>query len=166
MDNTQSKIKTPSEEPDHPSLTQKLLTKFVYLALLIIAVATGVFLYWSFQDEKIIVAKNQPFPVRSTESSPTPDGVIILNVDFCKYHDVEGELRMSFLNSTHEVFVPITRERAQVGCRQAEVPILIPKDIESGRYRIKFYVTYDLNPIKQNIRNVFESSEFEIVSKE
>lgn len=165
MDNQDSQIKTPSEEPDHPTLTQKVMTRLVYFALLLIAIATAVFLFWSFQDEKIIEAKNQPFPVRSVESNPTPNGVVILNVDFCKYYDVDGDLRMSFINTTHEVFLPITRERGLAGCRQTEVPVLIPKDIEPGRYRVKFYVTYDLNPIKQNILNIFESSEFEIVRK-
>lgn len=166
MDNTESQIKTPSEEPDHPSLTQKVMTKLVYLALFLIAIATGVFLYWAFQDEKIIEVKRQPFPVSSVGSDYTPGGVVILDADFCKYHDVDGELRMSFLNSTHEVFQPVTRERGPAGCKHTPVPILIPKDIEPGIYRIKFYVSYDLNPIKQNILNVFESSEFEIVSKE
>lgn len=159
-------IRTPSEEPEHASFRQKIATKLLYFAMLIIASGAAIFLYWSFQDEKVLEIKNAPFPTRTIREHPAPGGVVILDVDYCKHHDVKGELRTSFLNSTHEVFTPITEERGPAVCRHIEVPVLIPNDIMPGKYRVKFYVTYDLKPVKKNIRIIFESREFEIVGKE
>lgn len=158
--------KLSTEVPEQPTKVTKAINKFLYVALVVIGIGIALFLYWGFQSPKIIEARNEPFPVRTIREHPTASGVVILNVDYCKYYNVEGDLRMSFLNSDHEVFMPIVREKGSKGCRQTEFPILIPNVIEPGKYKVKFRVTYDLNPLKQNIVNEFTSQEFEIFESE
>lgn len=142
------------------STKQKIVTKIAYLALGVIAAAIGLILYWSFQDEKVITVNNEPFPVRTVREHATANGVVILKVDFCKHYNLDGDLRVSFVNTDHEVFLPVTRERSEKGCKVTEFPIIVPTVIEKGHYKIKFRATYDLNPIKRNIVDEFLSKDF------
>lgn len=148
--------------PEHQTKTTRAINWFVLAALVVIAIGIGIFLKWSFQDEKILEVKNSPFPVRTIRDHPTSGGVIILNTDYCKYQEIEGNLRVSYVSDTREVFLPIAKERGPVGCQKVEVPILIPSDIPPDTYRIKFRVTYDLNPIKKNVEVNFESQPVQV----
>lgn len=156
------KIQEVRPDPEQ-SIKQRVVSKLLYIALAIAALGVGIFLYWANQNTKVIHVNNQPFPVRTIREHPTAKGVVILEVDYCKLYDVEGELRTSFLNSTHEIFLPLTKERSAEGCHKTEFPIIIPDTVQPGSYRVKFRVVYEINPIKKNIVNEFVSKEFEVV---
>lgn len=153
---------TPMRALKKQSFKQKLTMKIAFISLGVIAVLVGTILYWSFADEKVLTVNNEPFPVRTIREHPMANGVVILKVDFCKHYDIEGDLRISFLNTDHEVFLPIVKERSPKECKVTEFPILIPEVIEPGKYRVKFRATYDINPVKRNITSEFVSRDFEI----
>ena len=144
-------------EEKHLTKTNRAINKLIYLALIVLALAVGVFLYWSFQSEKILVVNNEPFPVRTIREATTPDGVVILTLDYCKNEKASGPLRISFVNNVREYFLPLRNEDSDVGCKVIEYPVLVPEGIEDGEYRIKFVVDYNLNPIKKNVHNEFYS---------
>ena len=141
----------------------KVAVKFIYFALLIITAVVGVFIYWAVQPTDILNIKNSPFPTRTIREHPTAGGVIILTVDFCKNVDIDGKLRVSYVSDSREIFLPIGDERGHTGCAQVELPVIIPKDIPADTYKIKFRATYDINPLKQDVIEEFESKPVEVV---
>lgn len=150
----------PIPEPTHPTKTSKIVNWLVVAALVVIAIGIGIILKWATANENVLEVKNAPFPVRTIREHPTAGGVVLLNVDVCKNTDVEGKVRVSFLSESREVFLPLSDEALPKGCLQREIPVLIPKDITPGTYKVKFRVTYDLNPLKKGIVDEFESKEF------
>lgn len=158
-----------NEQSESLTPKQRAVNIATFISLGIITAGLGIFLYWLFQSEKVIQVNNEPFPV-SIIDDHVSQKVVVLKVDFCKYQNVEGDLRVSFLNDNHEEFLPITRERSEKGCRVSDLPILVPETIKPGKYRIKFTVRYDVNPLKRDIPNEFVSQEFtinkEMVSEE
>jgi hypothetical protein len=144
-------------EPPHQSNTTKRINKVVVVALVATALAILLMLKWAVASEQVLTVNKQPFPTRTIREHPTAGGVVFLTADFCKNEDVKGELRTSFVSETREVFLPISREMSEKGCRTVELPVLIPKDIEPDTYRIKMRITYDINPLKQNVVQEFYS---------
>lgn len=145
-----------------PTKTTRVINKFVLFALVLIAISLGVFLKWSFEFSSPLVVKNSPFPTRTVPPNASANDVIILDIDYCKNTDKQANVRASYVSDTSEIFMPITKEQYSKGCFRQNVPIIIPKDLPSDTYKIKFTATYNLNPIKQNVQVVFESRRFNI----
>lgn len=150
---------TPVEEV---STSQRVVNKIIWAFLGLAFFGVGLMLFWAFQPSKVITVNNEPFPVRTIRENASANGVVILNVDYCKHVEAKGEVRISFIDSNHEVFLPISEENLKVGCNRQEFPILIPSVIDPGEYRVKFRIFYDINPLKQNIQNEFQSQPFTI----
>jgi hypothetical protein len=148
------------QEIEQPNNTTKFLNWLVGGALVVVAIGLAIILDWSFANENVLVVKNSPFPVRTIREHPEANGVVILNVDYCKNVDIKGRIRTSFVSETREVFLPLSDENIPKGCETREIPVLIPKDITPDTYKIKFRATYDINPLKRGIVSEFETQEF------
>jgi hypothetical protein len=131
-------------------------------ALIVIAGCIAVLLYWGLSSRDVLVIKNQPFPVRTIREHAKADGVIILQVSFCKKIHVEGRVRLSFVSASREVFLPASNEDTPPGCLDTEVPVLVPKEIIPDTYHIHFRITYKVNPLKQ-VTEEFDSKSFQVV---
>lgn len=126
--------------------------------MVVIGLSIALLLYWSFANETILEVKNSPFPSRAISNEV--DRYVVLEADYCKRVKADGRLRLSFVSSTREIFLPIVPERLPVGCQKTNYPIAIPKELPPDKYVVKFRVLYDLNPLKKNIPAEFESKEF------
>lgn len=155
---------TPKIETEPVTTKKKVGFYIAYAAIAIIALVVGIFLYWSFQPDKVLQVNNSPFPVRTIREHPTADGVVILKVDLCKHSGTVGQVRTSFVSESREIFLPLGKEQLPKGCLKQEVPVLIPTDTPEGKYKIKFSVTYQINPIKRSVE-VFETREFVVDPK-
>lgn len=152
-----------STEIPHASKSTKLINKIVVIALIFIALSLGLFLKWSIQDPTVLEIKNAPFPARIIHDDKTGYNVLILTLDYCKNIETNGELRISYVSPTREIFLPLSRENSPVGCiGKKDYPILIPVDIPADTYRVKFRVTYSINPVKSSVTQIFESNEIKI----
>lgn len=149
-------------DPQAPTWTTKVINKFIVVALLAIAVSLGILLNWSFANENVLVVNNSPFPTRIIQNSDGTNGVVVLDTDYCKNNEAKGTLRVSYVSSTREVFLPIAPEVLPKGCFQREFSFVIPKEIIPDTYKIKFRAVYDINPLKRGVVVEFESQEFEI----
>ena len=147
-------------EPEVAPVRSKIVNYLVAGALAVVAVALGILFYWASANEKIITVNNEPFPVRTIREHPTAGGVVFIKVDMCKATDIDGELRMSFIDPAREVFLPLSTEQFEKGCFVREIPVLIPSDLPAGTYKVKFHIQYNLNPLKQGVFDEFESKEF------
>lgn len=150
-----------TDEMISPPRTQrnKVVNYLLSFALLVLTLATGLLLYWSFQNEDVLQVKNSPFPVRTIREHPTANGVIILSVDLCKQTSAVGRVRTSFVSQSRDILLPISEDRGPKGCNKVEVPVLIPSDTPADTYRVKFHVDYKINPLKTVVEE-FESEPF------
>lgn len=145
-----------------PNLRQRIVNKLLFLSLFVAALGIAQFLYWSFQSEAVLKVNNEPFPSRVVKDGPENKGILILNVDYCKDIAVEGNLRMSFVSQTREIFLPLTREKGEEGCQKVDFPVLLPKELQPDKYFVRFRAVYDINPLKKNVVSEFKSQEFEL----
>lgn len=151
-----------AQETAEPTKTTRAINRTLFLSLAVIAVIIGIYLRWSFQSSEVIEVNNEPFPVRTLSEVSSPNGVVVLNIDYCKHQDINGELRISWVSSSREVLLPVITENLPVGCNQSELPVMIPSDLISDQYIIKFSVTYNINPIKNNVENEFMTQPIDV----
>lgn len=130
--------------------------------MIIILAAVGMYVYWVVQAQDVLEIKNAPVTVRMIKDTPQVKGVVVLHVDYCKKVDADGQVRISFVSDSTEVFLPVSTDRGEPVCREADVPILIPENITPDTYHVHFRVEYQVNPIKDVIEE-FDSQPFEIV---
>lgn len=148
-----------------PSKATRVINKLVFIAMALVAGLIALFLFWAFQPSDVLVVKNTPVPVRTIREHPTADGVVILNVDYCKKIKAIGRSRVSFISPSREIFLPIGEERQDPTCGQKEIPILIPHELPSGKYKVRFRIEYKINPVRTVFED-FDSLEFEVVETE
>jgi hypothetical protein len=147
--------------PAHPSKTTRVINKFVVMALMAIAVSLAIFMSWSFESTPLTV-KNSPFPTRGVPPTPAANDVLILDIDYCKNTNKQGQVRASYVSETREIFMPISTEQYDKGCFREDIPIIIPADLPADTYSLRFVATYNLNPLKQRVQVEFSSQEFVI----
>lgn len=152
----------PIPAESHQSPRTKLANKAVLVAMLVIALSLGLIMKWAFQSETVIDVKQQPFPVRTIREHPTAAGVVFVKANLCKTQDVQGQVRVSFVSESREIFLPLAPEKLDKGCINQEIPVLIPYEIPAGVYKIKFRATYNLNPLKKGIVEEFTTKEVTI----
>jgi hypothetical protein len=152
-------------EPVHPTKTMRAMTWVVVGMLIAIAFGLFIILRWSFQDIDVLEIHNNPFPARIVnDTTGQTGGIVFLRADYCKNANITGDLRMSYVSSSREVFLPPTKEQLPKGCDSREVPVVIPKELPKDTYRIKFRATYDVNPLKTGEVVNFESQPFTVGS--
>lgn len=152
----------PIPQPEPQTRANRIGNKIVYAALAVLAVAVGIFLFWSFQDGDVLEVKNTPVPVRTIREHPQADGVVILNVDYCKKLDATGRVRTSFVSDSREIFLPAGEDKQAPECGKREIPVIIPHDIAPDVYKVRFRIEYEVNPIK-TVFEEFDSLPFEVV---
>lgn len=133
------------------------LKVFIYILLLVVVTAVGVFVYWMYQPTEV-VKFNKPITV-VPPTAPTGTAVF-LNLNYCKKQSVTGLVRASFLSNSTEIFQPQSVDTQKARCYNVNLPVLVPQ-IAPGKYRIKFKATYQLNPLKTEIEE-FTTEEFTI----
>lgn len=148
-------------EPLHPTKTTKWLNRVFLISLVLIALGIAQFLRWSFADTDVLQVHNSPFPARIvSDPSGKTGGIVFLTADYCKTQAITGQIRISYVSKSREIFLPLAKEQLPRGCAKTDVPVVIPLSILQDTYKIKFRVTYNINPLKQNIITDFESQQF------
>jgi hypothetical protein len=154
--------KEPMQEGEHhPTTKERLAHRIVWCILAMSFFCMGVLVYWAVSNNDVLEVKNSPVPVRTITPNPTADGVVFLKIAYCKKVKAEGKVRLSFVNQSREVFVPISIDRQDPVCKTAEIPITIPHEIVPAEYHIHFRITYQVNPLKV-VTEEFDSLPFKV----
>lgn len=154
-----------TQEFEGATSVSKKINFVVYFALIILAFAIGIFLYWQLAASDVLEVKNNPVPVRSIRPHPSEDGIVFLKVDYCKKVKANGVIRTSFISSTREYFFPVSHDREDPSCNITEVPVPVPHEVQPGIYHVHFRITYQVNPLKTVVEE-FDSRSFEVVPSE
>jgi hypothetical protein len=145
-------------------ITLRAKKLFVYISMAILALGMLRLVTWALQPSDVLVIKNSPFPTRTIREHPTANGVVFLQIDYCKKVQAEGRVRTSFVSDSREVFLPIAYDNQAPTCQNTEIPVKLPKDLPPDSYKVKYRVEYKVNPLKQREIEEFESKEFEVVA--
>ena len=149
--------------PSHPNKSTKVANAIAAISLTLVAIALLIFLKWSVADTNVLQVNNSPFPARVvSDPSGQTGGIVFLKADYCKNADNIGEIRMSYVSKSREIFLPLQKERLPAGCHNEEIPVVIPLNLLQDQYKIKFRVTYDINPVKKDVTTYFESQEITV----
>lgn len=141
----------------------RVMPLFAIFALIASAIGITVMLYWSLASQDVLEVKNAPVSVRTIRNHPSADGVIILNISYCKKVAAPGRARISFISTSREIFLPTSPDRQPAACADnQDIPIVLPKDIPPDKYHVHFRISYDINPLKRGIIEEFDSQEFEV----
>lgn len=135
------------------------------LAILITIIAVGILglvLFWVYQPSNVLEVKNSPFPVRIVNDGDNK--IVVMHINYCKNISKQGKVRVSYVSKSEEVFLPVADENGPKQCQETDIPIILPKDLKPDVYKIKFRATYDINPIKKDVVNEFESQSFDSTS--
>lgn len=154
-------VKAPQITNTHPennSKSNSTINKVVLVSLVIVAISILRMLTWALQSSDVVTVNKVPIPSRVVQDKETGYGVVLLDIDTCKHTDSQGNVRTSFVSSTSETFLPLSKDRSPKGCSNATVSVPIPKDLPSDDYKIRLRATYTINPLKKNIIEEFESS--------
>lgn len=138
------------------------LTQFLlYLLVAIFAIAVGIILYWEYQPTDILDIKSLITVEPPIAHSGSP---IVLTLSYCKNRNASGTVRTSFVGNAIEIFQPMAAEAQSPGCHtDTKAPILLPPAtvVPPGMYKIKFNITYRVNPLKTT-NKIFYTQEFKI----
>lgn len=124
----------------------KILKWLGYTSLFIIAVGIGLVLYWLNAPEDVLHL-NKPIVVQPPTTSA--ESTVYMDFDYCKTQAVSGTFSRRIFSDRQEVLnqtgVP---ENTPSGCVHVQQPLLLPRTIEAGTYRVKYVINYQLNPLK------------------
>jgi hypothetical protein len=151
----------------HPNFKERFAHIVVWVILAVACLVILRLVTWGTAPTDVIEVKNAPVPVRTIRPVAQADGVVFLDVDFCKKTDAVGRLRMSFVNErrSREVFTPVAEERQKAACERRELAIAIPHDISTDTYHVHFRIEYQLNPLKRVVEE-FDSKDFKVIGNE
>lgn len=132
----------------------------LYSALALAGVAVAIIYYWAVVPLDIIRLNNGPVPARPPQNQANNAEIFTHNI--CKLTDDHGTLRISFVGNNKETFLPVMSENSPKQCNDnLDYPIVVPSDLEPGKYHVHFRATYKPNPIRTIIEE-WDSQEFEI----
>lgn len=147
------------DEAPSPSWRQRIISKLLYVCLLIIIVIGGVFLFWAFEDSPVLEVKNAPFPVRPPVQYP--DLAEVMTVDYCKVFNAKGKVSAKLVGKQSIIEIPFPDEKSEIGCVKSDVPIVVPSYALDDTYYFSFTIRYQLNPIKTKTVHI-RSQPFEV----
>lgn len=142
-------------------MKDSLLEKVMWFCVFIILGGVALFIYWLFQPVDIIKSKS-PFPLVKKEYKK---GEILEYIsDYCKYTDqIPIQVKRQLIDGYAYDLPVSTNTNFPKGCGNIHVPVplYIPMIIPAGKYHIRVYATYQINPLK-TYTYVWDTEEFEL----
>lgn len=124
----------------------------------IAVIAWFILMFWWFFPYKII-KHNDPYGVVPKENHQ--GGVLMYEMDYCKYTDVMPTVSRQFVDGIIYV-VTASGIGLKKGCGKVTVEIPIPKNLPVGTYHLKTILTYQVNPIR-TITSEYVTENFTVI---
>ncbi len=152
-------------EGHHAGTSTNKAKFFGYGALLLTALAVGLFLFWSYQTPEVLKVHNSPVPVFPPEVQAGTSAVF-LDIDYCKNYSLHGKVYVNLIGQTTGAKIAVVWpvDKAPTGCNHLkQVPVLIPPQTPTDTYTVTFLITYgNINPIKEAEPTEFTSQSFKV----
>lgn len=139
----------------------KVLQYSAYIALIIIAGAVVVMLYWLYAvPDQALDIKKLPIPIIKT---PVRAGdYVTLHFDYCKNVSASGRVTVTLVSSKTQLVLPTQSEHIHRGCSIFDAPLPIPPQATSDTYHYHFRAVYQVNPLRQIVQE-FDTARFEVI---
>lgn len=142
---------------------QRTIRLVTLLTIFLIVVAIGVgstLAYWSFTGRDVLKFNKEPIPVKP--KFVKSEGIISLDVDFCKLTSTSGRVTQRLVSDKTELFAPTVTDTQHKGCYNYALPVPIPPQTPPGKYHVNYRVTYQTNPLHTVVEEV-NSEVFEVI---
>lgn len=140
--------------------TKKKITHIlVLIAFAIIVFIWAIFMFWWIYPYKTTVVNEQPYLINNTEIKQ--GGNLNYIIDACNYTEIVPTVTKQFVDGI--IFsVPESAIRLPMGCNKTLVSVKIPKNLPTGVYYLKVYVSYKMNPIR-TINSEYQTEKFSVI---
>jgi hypothetical protein len=138
-------------------MINKLATIVLMLSGLTVVVLLAA-LYWPV---KVIVPKQQPYRVLTTQVKR--GGNLVYTVDACKYFDTTATVSRVFVGVKDQIQYPAlsSQTNVAVGCGKSNISTLVPLFLPKGTYYMVLYVSYHIN-FARDAQYTFKTDMFQV----
>ena len=128
------------------SKKDKLITLATFVSLGISFAFMFLVLFWLLFPYKTIEINNEPYPITKEVKQ---GGVVVFEMDYCKYTKEEVVISRRFIDGIIYIVPDIVTAYNEPGCRASFITENVPDNLPEGEYYMKFYYTYEVNPIRK-----------------
>ena len=139
----------------------KLIALAAFISLGISFAFVFLVLCWLLFPYKTLEINNVPYPVTPRVEQ---GGVVIFEMDYCKYTDKEVVISRRFVDGIIYTLPEMITAHNEMGCSVSYLTEEVPENLPAGNYYMKFYYTYEVNPIRK-ITIQARTQEFEIIER-
>ena len=105
-------------------------------------------------------------PIVAQNSPVEAGGTLISKASFCKKVNVFGRIDRVFVGEGVAIPTPTTvDDRSKLCAHDAQVSAIVPSQLKTGEYKIKYYLEHKVNPVK-TLKQEFFSEPFRVIGKD
>lgn len=136
---------------------QKLVTYIAYFVVFL-GIATVLYIAWLLLAPVKVLEVEEPIPASPTQVEA--GGTVNLNFKYCKYREVESNIKVDFIGN-YVIPTLATTRNFELGCHDETLAISIPTSTPDGKYRLRLSIDYQTNPLHTESYS-FESVDIEV----
>lgn len=126
----------------------------------VVAVFIGLVIVFSLLFWPVMTIEFTRTPVPIDKEEVLAGEYVQLDVDYCKYTDLEATVTRELVDTVVVYYEPV-KHHAAVGCHNAKFNVKIPDYMASGVYFLRTHVTYHVNPLR-DITVTHETEKFKV----
>lgn len=140
--------------------TKRQLTHILALVgFVLIVFIWAIFMVWWIYPYKTATINQQPYII--SESKIKQGDNLNYVIDACNYTDIVPTVTKQFVDGI-VYSVPEGAIRLPMGCNKTIVSVKVPKNLPTGEYYLKVYVSYKINPIRTIISD-YQTERFSVI---
>jgi len=124
-----------------------------------ITIIWAIFMFWWIYPYKTVTINQQPYIL--SEKVIKQGGQLNYVIDACNYTDIVPTINKQFVDGIIYV-VPEGVVRLPDGCNKTMVSVKVPKNLPTGDYTLKIFVSYKMNPIR-TINTNYQTEKFSVI---
>lgn len=137
----------------------KITHTIVLMAFAMIVCIWAIFMFWWIYPYKTVNINYQPYLINNKEIKQGGQLNYIINA--CNYTEIVPTVTKQFVDGI-VYSVPDSVVSLPMGCNKTIVSVKVPKSLPIGEYKLKIFVSYKMNPIRNIISN-YETEKFSVV---
>ena len=138
---------------------RKITHILVLVAFAIIVFIWAIFMFWYIYPYKTTIINEQPYIV--SKKIIKQGEQLEYKIDACNYTDIIPKVTKQFVDGI-VYSVPESAIKLPKGCHKTIVSVKVPKNLPPGDYKLKVFVSYQVNPIR-TINSEYETEKFSVI---
>lgn len=132
------------------------------ISLAVVAVAIFFVLWIGYLMFNPVDVLDVKVPIPASPTEVQAGGTVNLNFDYCKYRDIESDIKVDFIGPYIIPTLSATRH-FPMGCHAENLALSIPSGTPEGVYTIRLEINYNVNRLRRE-HYVFNSVEIKVIN--